>query len=77
MPNPIEKDIFSKDFTVGTVVSVRCIVQSISPSTNGYGGAGDSVTLLVETNGNVGEKAGVTLVVSPVQCRATGATYQL
>lgn len=37
MPNPIEKDIFSKDFTVGTVVSVRCIVQSISPSTNGYG----------------------------------------
>ena len=72
-----EKDIFSHDFTVGTVVSVRCIVTAITPATPaGFGGAGDSVLLTVETPGNVGEKKGVTFTVSPVQCRFDGAAYQ-
>ena len=74
-----EKDIFGHNFTVGTVVAVRCIVQSITPSQpgNNLGGSGDTVNLLVETDGNVGEKSGVTLAVSPVQCRFSGSTYQL
>ena len=71
-----EKDMFGHNFAVGTVVAVRCIVQSITPNQNGFGGAGDTVNLLVETTGNVGEKAGVTLAVSPVQCRFDGSTYQ-
>lgn len=77
MSSPIEKDIFGHNFNVGTVVFVRCVVQSITPSTNVYGGAGDTVNLLVETPGNVGEKSGVTFAVSPVQCRFAGSTYQL
>jgi hypothetical protein len=73
----IEKDIFGRNFVVGTVVYVRCIVTSITPAAQGLGGAGDSVLLTVETPGNVGEKQGVTFTVSPVQCRFTGSTYQL
>ncbi len=75
----IEKDIFGHNFTVGTVVAVRCIVQSITPAQpgNNLGGSGDTVNLLVETQGNAGEKTGVTLAVSPVQCRFDGSTYQL
>jgi hypothetical protein len=30
----------------------------------------------VETPGNVGEQQNVTFVVSPVQCRKAGASYQ-
>ena len=77
MSATIEKDIFSHDFKVGTVVMVRCIVTSITPASQGFGGSGDSVLLTVETPGNVGEKAGVTFTVSPVQCRFAGSTYQL
>ena len=73
----IEKDIFGKDFKVGTVVVVRCIVTSITPANQGFGGSGDSVLLTVETPGNVGEKQNVTFTVSPVQCRFSGAVYQL
>jgi hypothetical protein len=68
-----ERDIFGARFVVGEYVMVRCLVNSIATSgANGTGGAGDAVTLTVETPGNVGEKAGVTLVVSPVQCRRAG-----
>ena len=76
MSATVEKDIFGHDFKVGTYVMVRCIVTSITPAAQGYGGSGDSVLLTVETPGNTGEKAGVTLTVSPVQCRFTGAAYQ-
>ena len=31
MSATIEKDIFGHNFTVGTVVSVRCVVTSITP----------------------------------------------
>ena len=77
MAETIEKDIFGHDFKVGTVVSVRCVVTSITPASQGNGGSGDSVLLTVETPGNVGEKAGVTFTVSPVQCRYDGSKYQL
>lgn len=77
MAATIEKDIFGRNFVVGTVVSVRCIVTSITPAAQGFGGAGDSVLLTVETPGNVGEIAGVTFTVSPAQCRFDGASYQL
>ena len=74
----IEKDIFRAPFTVGTFVMVRCLVTAITPvqPNNGFGGAGDSVTCLVETPGNVGEKQNGSFVVSPVQCRHAGASYQ-
>jgi hypothetical protein len=77
MTATIEKDIFGRDFKVGTYVTVRCIVTSITPAAQGYGGSGDSVLLTVETPGNTGEKQGVTFTVSPVQCRFSGSTYQL
>ena len=70
-----ESDIFGSDIIVGDSVLVRCTVTSITPSAAGTGGAGDSLLLTVETPGNVGEKAGVTLTVSPVQCRFAGNKY--
>ncbi len=76
MAATIEKDVFGRNFKVGTVVTVRCIVTSITPAAQDFGGSGDSVLLTVETAGNVGEKAGVTFTVSPVQCRFTGHLYQ-
>ena len=76
MAETIEKDVFGRNFKVGTVVSVRCIVTSITPAALGFGGVGDSVLLTVETAGNVGEKSGVTFTVSPVQCRFDGHVYQ-
>lgn len=73
----LERDIFGAPFSVGTYVNVRCLVTGITThGAGGTGGAGDDVLLTVETPGNVGEKAGVTLTVSPVQCRKAGATYQ-
>jgi hypothetical protein len=82
--NTIEKDIFGKDFTVGTFVNVKCKVIAITPAPPGYntdptylGGSGDLVTCQVEVNGNAGEVSpGPTFQVSPVQCRAAGSTQQ-
>jgi hypothetical protein len=74
-----EKDIFSKDFTVGTFVMVKCMVTAITPVQGGntFGGSGDRVTLQVEVNGNAGEvNPGPIFQVSPVQCRAAGNAYQ-
>jgi hypothetical protein len=63
----------SSFFNVGDIVSVRCLVNSIS----GGQGAGSRVNLTVETPGNLGDVAGVTLSVSPVQCRrANGSVAQ-
>ena len=73
---PQEHDIFGAPFEVGTYVNVRCLVTAFTPSPNGFGGSGDRVTCLVETPGNVGEAAGVTFAVSPVQCRKAGSTEQ-
>jgi hypothetical protein len=77
-----EKDIFGKDFQVGTYVMVRCLVTAITPVPPGgntapiyFGGSGDSVSLTVETP-NPQDKAGVTLVVSPTQCRFAGSKEQ-
>jgi hypothetical protein len=72
-----ERDITGAPFTVGDYVMVRCAVTSIAPvATGGNGGAADLVTLTVETPGNIGEQHGVTLVVSPVQCRRAGNSNQ-
>lgn len=76
MAATFERGLGGHPFVVGCAVNVRCIVTSITPANQGAGGSGDSVLLTVETPGNVGEKAGVTFTVSPIQCRFTGATYQ-
>jgi hypothetical protein len=76
MAATIEKGLSGHDFATGDVVMVRCIVTSITPANQGYGGCGDSVLLTVETPGNVGEKAGVTFTVSPIQCKFDGYVYQ-
>jgi len=61
---------------VGSVVHVRCIVTVIN-QTAPLGGSGDLVTCQVEVNGNAGEVSpGPIFQVSPVQCRASGATNQ-
>jgi hypothetical protein len=76
-------DINGSPFSAGDEVLVRCRVTSItsaSGATSGFGGSGDSVLLAVDVAGNAGEKTGVTLTVSPIQCRrsagksATGVT---
>jgi hypothetical protein len=66
------QDITSARFNVNDVVNVRCTVVSIVGE-----GAGATVNLLVETPGLVGQKSGVTLAVSPVQCRKATASSQL
>jgi hypothetical protein len=72
-----ERDIFGAPFTVGDYVMVRCKVTAITVSAaGGNGGAADTVSLTVETPGNVGEQQNVTLVVSPVQCRRSGNSTQ-
>lgn len=72
-----ERDITGAPFNVGDYVNVRCKVTSITThGSGGTGGAGDDVLLTVQTPGNVGEKAGVTLTVSPVQCRRAGNSTQ-
>jgi len=73
---PQEHDIFGAPFEVGTYVNVRCLVTAFTPTPNGFGGSGDLVSLTVESPGNAGEVVGVTLVVSPVQCRKAGSTSQ-
>jgi hypothetical protein len=60
----VEQDITSSPFTAGDYVNVRCLVTAADGL-----GAGGRVTLLVDTPGNIGEAAGVTLSVSPTQCR--------
>jgi hypothetical protein len=59
------QDQNSSYYNVGDVISVRCIVNSIS----GGQGAGGEVNLTVETPGVVGQISNVNLSVSPVQCR--------
>lgn len=71
------KDVFSRDFAVGTVVNVRCKVLSFTGAGPVFVGAGDTVTVQVESNGNVGEiTPGPIFTISPVQARFTGSTYQ-
>ena len=68
-----ERDSTSSPFNVGDIVSVRCLVNSVT----GGQGAGGRVNLTVETPGNVGEAHGVTLSVSPIQVRrANGSVSQ-
>lgn len=74
------KDFNGADFEVGSVVDVRCTVTSVSTSASasgGFAGAGDTVTLLVNTPGNIGEQKNVTLTVSPVQCLKTQSHSQI
>jgi hypothetical protein len=74
-----EQDIMGSDILVGDSVLVRCTVTAITPSSPAGplvpGGAGDRLTLSVDAPGNVGEVQGVTLTVSPVQCRFSGNGY--
>jgi hypothetical protein len=72
-----ERDVKGSAFVVGDYVMVRCLVTGITPvAAGGNGGPADLVALTVETPGNVGERQGVTLVVSPVQCWKCGNKTQ-
>ena len=67
-----ERDINGSPLSVGDEVQVRGRITSItsaSGATDGVGGSADSILVTVDTPGNVGDKAGVTFTVSPVQCR--------
>ena len=71
------KDIFSKDFSVGAYVYLRCKVLSFTGAGPVWAGAGDTVTVQVESNGNIGEVTpGPIFTISPVQARFTGSTQQ-
>lgn len=72
-----ERDIKGSPFAAGDYVMVRCKVTSITAvATGGTGGPADLVALTVETPGNIGEIANVTLTVSPAQCWKVGTKYQ-
>lgn len=74
-----EQDILGSGILVGDSVLVRCTVTAITPSSPAGtlvpGGAGDRLTVTVDTPGNVGEAQGVSFQVSPVQCRFAGNGY--
>lgn len=70
-----EPTLFGDHISVGDYVNVRCQVTAVS-GTSTYGGAGDTVTLLVETPGNIGEQHGVAFSCSPIQCRKAGSANQ-
>jgi len=70
-----EPTLFGNYISVGDYVNVRCQVTAVS-SVGPLGGCGDTVTLLVETPGNVGEQHGVSFQCSPIQCRKAGNADQ-
>ena len=64
------KDVNGRNFGVGAGVAVRCIVTAITAANSTTkAGAGDSVTVTVQTPGNTGEKQNVSFTISPVQCQ--------
>jgi hypothetical protein len=72
-----ERDVTGAPYKVGDYVTVRCLVTAITPSAaGGNGGPADTVSLTVETPGNVGEFKGVSFNVSPVQTRRAGNANQ-
>lgn len=60
-------DVNGATFNVGDRVQVRGTVTAITAP-----GSGGRVTVAVDVAGNAGEATGVTMVVSPVQCRKAG-----
>ncbi len=74
----LEQGLNPKRIGVGDHVLVRCTVTAINSSAGAgavYGGAGDTLSLVVDTPGNTGERQNVTLVVSPIQCQWNGTQY--
>lgn len=69
------KDINGRNFGVGAQVSVRCSVVSITPTNAGalHAGDGDPIVVVVQTPGNVGERANVSFTISPAQCQVSNA----
>ena len=67
----VAQDATGAPFSVGSVVSVRCTVTSITGT-----GAGAAVLLAVEDNGAVGARA-ATLTVGPSQTRKAASVSQL
>lgn len=67
----VAQDATSAPFNVGTVVSVRCTVSSITGK-----GAGAAVVLAVENNGAVGARA-ASFTVGPSQVRVASHVSQL
>lgn len=75
----IEQGLNPKRMTVGDHIMVRATITAINSTAGAgatYGGAGDTITCLVDTPGNVGEQAGVSFIISPIQCQWRAATYE-
>ncbi len=67
----VAQDATSAPFAVGSVVSVRCTVTSITGK-----GAGAAVLVAAENNGSVGARA-ASFTVGPNQCRVATHVSQL
>ena len=61
-------DINGSPFSVGDAVNLRGIVTAITNVVSGVDSIQDSVTVSVDTPGNVGDKV-ASVIVSPKQCR--------
>lgn len=70
MATPAAQDATGAPFAVGTVVSVRCKVISITNN-----GAGAAVVLTTENNGAVGART-TSFTVGPSQCRVASHVSQ-
>ena len=66
----VAQDATGAPFGVGTVVSIRCKVTSITNK-----GAGAAVLVAVENNGAVGARA-ASFTVGPSQCRVASHVSQ-
>lgn len=67
----VAQDVTSAPFNVGSVVTIRCTVTSITGK-----GAGAAVVVALENNGAVGARD-ASFTVSPTQCRDASHVSQL
>jgi len=74
----IEQGLNPKRMVVGDHVMVRATITAINSSSVGatFGGAGDTITCLVDVVGNTGEVPGVSFTCSPIQVQWRSAQYE-
>jgi|HubBroStandDraft_1064217.scaffolds.fasta_scaffold1693351_2 hypothetical protein len=74
------KDVNGRTISVGDQIAVRCSVVSVNganPATETFIGAGETITVTVSVNGNVGDVSGVTFTIGPNQAQLSEALSQI
>ena len=73
------KDVNGKTIGVGDQIAVRCTVTAVNATNPSsiYIGAGETITVTVTVNGNVGDVSGVSFTIGPNQCQLAEALSQI